>query len=293
VPLRLSKWVFLTSEDDFRPGPSYLYAYIADDFNRALRGVEGSLYVWKADSPAETGNATVVKGEAIPGRFVPISQAENASSSALKAAAAAHGGFRFDRLEDIAVRPDVRGRVYIAETGKPPTTARGRIYQFDISPRDPTRATLRMILNGDAPDNDDMFNPDNMAASERVLVIQEDRESAFRDAAFSGGYGRVLVYDFRNQTLRSVARVNTPPPLRPGTWESSGVIDARHVLGNNWWLLDVQAHSTTAPQPGPTLTPNTGVGEDGQLLAIFIPNSMGGRGDDGDGDDDDGGDGDD
>jgi hypothetical protein len=280
VPLRLSKWVFLSSEDDFRPGASYLYAYIADDFNGALRGVDGGLHVWKADDPAKNQNSAVVKGESIPGHFVPISQAENANSTALKAAAAAKDAFEFDRLEDIAVRPDVRGRTYIADTGKPPSTARGRIYQFDIDRRDPTRATLKMVLNGDAPDNDDLFNPDNMDASERVLVFQEDRESAFRDPPFSGGYSRVMVWDFRTGTLRSVARVNTPPTLRPGTWESSGVIDARHVLGKNWWLLDVQAHSTTAPQPGPTLAPNSSTGEDGQLLAIFIPGSHGGGGDD-------------
>jgi hypothetical protein len=38
----------------------------------------------------------------------------------------------------------------------------------------------------------------------------------------------------------------------------------------------VQAHSTTAPQPGPTLTPNSSSGEDGQLLALYVPGSQGG-----------------
>jgi hypothetical protein len=78
--------------------------------------------------------------------------------------------------------------------------------------------------------------------------------------------------------------VATPAPLRPGTWESSGIIDASDTLGRGWWLLDVQAHSTTAPQPGPTLVPGSSTGEDGQLLAMFVPGSGGGGGDD---DDDD------
>jgi hypothetical protein len=288
VPLKLKKWVFLSSEDDFRPGPSFLYAYIANDFNRGIRGVEGSLYVWKADNDAKNQTSAVVKGESVPGHFVPLSQADNADSATLKARAMSpdKNGFRFDRLEDIAVRPDIRGRTYIADTGKPPTTARGRVYQFDINPQDPTRATLKLILNGDAPDNDDIYNPDNMDASEKVLMIQEDRESAFRDPPFAGGFARVMEYRFSNRSLRSVARVNTPPPLRPGEWESSGIIDASQVLGNGWWLLDVQAHRSTAPQPGPTLTPNSSVGEDGQLLALFVPGSQGG-GDDDDDDDDD------
>jgi hypothetical protein len=286
VPLKLKKWVFLSSEDDFRPGPSFLYAYIANDFNRGIRGVEGSLYVWKADNDAKNQTSAVVKGESVPGHFVPLSQADNANSTTLKARAMSPdiNGFRFDRLEDVAVRPDIRGRTYIADTGKPPTTARGRVYQFDINPQDPTRATLKMILNGDAPDNDDIYNPDNMDASEKVLMIQEDRESAFRDPPFAGGFARVMEYRFSNRSLRSVARVNTPPPLRPGEWESSGIIDASQVLGNGWWLLDVQAHRSTAPQPGPTLTPNSSVGEDGQLLALFVPGSQGGDDDD---DDDD------
>ena len=291
VPLKLKKWIFLTSEDDFRLAnateprePSFLYAYIADNFNRAVRGRSGSLYVWKADNAAETGNATATKGESIPGHFVPITQAENANSASLKAAAKAKGAFQFDRLEDIAVRPDVKGRTYVADTGKPPVTSRGRVYQFDINPNDPTLATLKMILNGDAPDGDDIYNPDNMDASTKVLMIQEDRESAFRGCPcppnnpVDGGFGRVLAYDFDKKTLRSVARVNTPANLRPGTWESSGIIKAFDVLGPNWWLLDVQAHGSTAPQPGPTLVPNSSSGEDGQLLAMFVPGSGGGGG---------------
>ena len=280
VPLRLSKWVFLSSEDDFRPQPSYLYAYIANSFNGALRARDGSLYVWKADNPAKVGNATVVKGESVPGHFVPITQAENATSDTLKAASTARGAFKFDRLEDIAARPDVRGRVYIADTGKPPVTERGRVYQLDIDPRDPTSATLKMILNGDPPDNDDLIQPDNMDASSKVLVIQEDRESAFR-----GDPNRVLVYDFGSKTLKTVARVHSPDlVVGPFNQESSGVIDASRLLGPNWWLLDVQAHTLKERQPGPTLTPNSSIGEDGQLDAIYIPNSTGGGGDDGDND---------
>jgi hypothetical protein len=271
VPLRLSKWIFLTSEDDFRSGlASYLYAYIANDFNKALRGTDGSLAVWKADDPAKTGNATVVKGESVPGHFVPISQAENATSDTLKAASDSRNAFKFDRLEDVAARPDVRGRVYVADTGKQPATLRGRVYQLDVDPLDPTKATLTMILDGDA--GDDLINPDNMAASSKVLVIQEDRESAFR-----GDPNRVLVYDFASQTLKTVAQVHSPDLVAPPfNQESSGVIDASRLLGPNWWLLDVQAHTLRESQPGPSLEPNSSEGEDGQLDAIYIPHSTGG-----------------
>jgi len=292
VPIRLSKWVFLTTEDDFRPGASYLYAYIAPSFKKAIAGTQGSLYVWKADNPAETGAATATKGESIPGHFVAVTQAENANDNTLKAAAAAKGAFQFDRLEDAANLNLHSSRVYIADTGKG-TRLRGRVYQFDISRSDPTRATLKLILNGDAPDNDDIYNPDNMDMSDRVLMIQEDREAPFRGAAVGGGYNRVMEYRFSDGQLRAVARVNTPPGTPPGsntencagclpgTWESSGIINAGHVLGRGWWLLDVQGHNSTAPQPGPSLVPNSATGENGQLLALFVPDSQGGKPDHG------------
>jgi serralysin len=278
VPLKLSKWMFLTTDDDFRAGqPAYLYAWIAKNVNKAIRGRDGGLYVWKADNPAKTGNASVAKNESVPGHFVgPFTAAERATSVSLKAAATARGAFKFDRLEDLAVRRDIRGRTYFADTGKPPATLAGRVYQFDIDPRDPTRATAKMILNGDAPDNDDIRNPDNMDASSKVLVIQEDREAVFR-----GEPNRILVYDFKTKTVTTVAKVHTPDLVTPPyNQESSGVIDAGRLLGANWWLVDVQAHNRTANQPGPTLVPDSSTGEAGQLLAIYIPNSTGGGNDD-------------
>jgi hypothetical protein len=104
-------------------------------------------------------------------------------------------------------------------------------------------------------------------------VVQEDRNAEHRGAEVQGGYGRVLVYDLAKHTLRAVARVNTPPSLAPGEWESSGVINASGLLGKDTWLLDVQAHKTDREQPGPTLEPDSAVGEDGQLLSIRIPGS--------------------
>jgi len=43
--------------------------------------------------------------------------------------------------------------------------------------------------------------------------------------------------------------------------ESSGIIDAEHILGEGWFLLDVQVHKTHAD---PELV------EHGQLLAMYV-----------------------
>jgi hypothetical protein len=284
VPTKLSKWFFLTTDDDFRVGfDAYLYAYIAKSFKAAISGdpSKGSLYVWKANGAIQSTD--IHKGQTLTGHFVPISQAENANSVTLKNAAISRGAFKFDRLEDAALYRPVKGRYYFSDTGKAPRTTRGRIYQFDVNKADPTQASLKVILDGDA--GDDIINPDNIDTSARSIVIQEDRESPFRGCpcppnppAPDAGYNRVLVYDIAAGTLQSVARVATPSTLRPGTWESSGVINAFRILGPGWWLTDVQAHSTTSPQPGPTLAPNSSTGEDGQLQAVFIPQTIGGHG---------------
>lgn len=212
---------------------------------------------------------------------MPISR-ENANSVTLKQAAAARGAFKFDRLEDAALYREEKGRYYFADTGKAPRTTRGRICQFDVDHDHPTRAALELVLDGDQ--GDDIVNPDNLDTSPGKVVIQEDRESPFRGptpptppANDNDGYNRVLVYDVASGTVTRVARVATPATLRPGTWESSGVINMFDILGEGWWLTDVQPHGIlTAPQPGPPLVEKTSTGEDGQLQAVYIPQTVGG-----------------
>ena len=280
VPVeRLSKAMIVTTDDDFRAPTqqephiaAYLYAWIGDTWEGSIAGTDGSLYVWKADASADNSAGDIAKGETIPGHFVPITQAENASGETLELASHAKGGFKFVRLEDAATAQQHPGRLYFADTGRLPSEdVKGSLYQLDIDPTDPTKASLRLLLRGDL--GDDIVNPDNLDTSPHSVVIQEDRNSEHRGPEVRTGYGRVLVYDIKSGTVRVVARPNTPPPLRPGEWESSGVINAQNFLGDDWWLVDVQAHSTFMTQPGATLAPNTGSGEDGQLLAIKIPNS--------------------
>jgi hypothetical protein len=265
--LGFKKFVLVTTEDNFRVGvPSYLFAYIADSFEDAVSGnpAHGSLYVWRALNPADTAFG-LTKGETIPGEFVPITQAENANDVTLKTAATSKGAFRFARLEDAAVAFQKSGRLYFADTGKPgEATLAGRIYRLDIDPSDPTQASVTLVLDSAV---DDMANPDNLGTSPQSLMIQEDRENPFRVQ-----YSRILRYDLNDGSLTPVARVNTLVGL-PGQWESSGIIWAGNLLGGGWWLADVQAHTLTAPQPGPTLAPNSAVGEDGQLDALFVPGS--------------------
>jgi len=270
VPVRkLKKFVLISTEDNFRVGvPSYLFAYIADSWEDAVSGnpAHGSLYVWRALNSANTG-FTMTKGSTVRGEFVPIPQSSNTNDTTLKAAATALGAFRFSRLEDAAAAYKKKGRVYFADTGSKAgeATINGRIYRLDIDRKDPTKASVKLVLDSTV---DNFANPDNLGTSPDSLMIQEDRENPNRTE-----YGRILRYDFKDGSLTPVARVNTPAPAAPGQWESSGIIWAGKLLGKGWWLTSVQAHTLTAPQPGPTLAPNSSTGEDGQLDALFVPKS--------------------
>jgi hypothetical protein len=269
VPLKQLSSAFMLSTEDGPAGLSQLYAYTAATFPAAIRG-EGQLWVWRPDGEAPDGNWStndIAKGQTLAGHFVALSQAENADAATLEAAAQAKGAFDFVRGEDAAAAVDKPGVAYFSDTGALGTeSVKGRLYRLDVDPADTTAASLTVLLDGDA--GDDMVNPDNLDTSSRSVVIQEDRNAEHR-----AEFGRVLVYDIKNRTVRAVARVDTPSSLPPGNWESSGVIRAFGLLGKGWWILDVQAHGQSAPQPGPGLEPNSSTGEDGQLLAIKIPNS--------------------
>jgi hypothetical protein len=219
VPLeRLSKAMLVTTDDDFRSDSAhraYLYSFIANTskFSDAIAG-NGSLYVWAANGATTTSE--IAKGETLDGHFVPISQAENLTADELDLASAAAGGFKFVRLEDAAAAQQHPGRFYFSDTGRVGAeSVKGRLYRMDVDPANPIHASATLLLDGDA--GDDMVNPDNLDTSPHSVVIQEDRNSEHRDAAVRGGYGRILVYDIDSGAVRVVARVNTPPPLRPGT----------------------------------------------------------------------------
>ena len=276
VPVPGLRTAMVVSTEGGEAGTSQLYAYTAADFATAIAG-HGQLWVWAADDKGDGDPSTddIASGQTLQGRFVALSQADNADAATLEAAAQARGAFDFVRVKGLAVSRTRPGEAYLTDGGAAGAeTERGRLYRLRIDPADPTRASLTLVLDGDA--GDDLVNPDNLDVSERVAVIQEDRNPEHRGAGVAGGYARVLVYDLDGGQLRTVARVATDltaPGAEPGSWASSGVLDASGLYGEDWWLLTVQAHTARTPQPGPDLSPGSSQGEDGQLLAVRIPGS--------------------
>jgi hypothetical protein len=102
----------------------------------------------------------------------------------------------------------------------------------------------------------------NLAANGRgQLILQEDPE-------VQAYLARVWQYDVSSDSLALIARADparfqppTTPPFNRDE-ESSGVIDVSDILGEGWYLLDVQArYEIDDPE----------LEQGGQLLAMHIP----------------------
>lgn len=293
IPVKgLKKAVFVLAEDG-SAGVSQLYQYAATSWADALAG-RGTLGVFVPDGRSRDGDWSsndIAQGASIRGHFEPLDQAtDNADADALEAAAQAKGAMDFIRLEDATTTVGGHtGVVYFADTGTAETeSVRGRIYRLALDPRNPTKATLRLIIDGDVTRRSaagaelpNIVNPDNLATSGSTLMIQEDRNSEHRFSSTPGlevqtGYSRILAYSLTTGDLRVVARVATPADIAAdggeGAWETSGIVSASRLWGKGWWLFDVQQHDTTVDQPAnPDLRPNTTTGEGGQLLRMFVP----------------------
>jgi hypothetical protein len=123
--------------------------------------------------------------------------------------------------------------------------------------------TLTLMLDGsEAPF---LNKPDNIDIDSRGnLLIQEDpggNVHLARIVAYDIDTGdRGIVAEFDPAQFKPVTPGGTDAPFTIDE-ESSGIIDAREVLGRGWFLLDAQVHKA---HPDPALV------EHGQLLAIYV-----------------------
>jgi secreted PhoX family phosphatase len=266
------KIVIITTQD---AAPGFIYMYIANNQDDLLAG-KGQLYVFVADAGKKTP-ADISKTEQATGKFVPIDQSANTNAATLKAAATDKGAMVFTRLEDATYDVNSDGLFYFDTTGRSqflnpatnkPYDAKGRLYAMQLDLANPTTATsLQVLLDGDA--GDDILNPDNLATSNKSIMIQEDINDEFRGKRA----GRVLQFDLKMHTLTPVAEIvqkdfdgNPIPNDELGDWETSGIINMADILDHHQWLMVTQAHTLKVPQFG-------GTDEGGQLMLLTVPGS--------------------
>jgi len=195
------------------------------------------------------------------------------SGNDLQAASIRAGVTQFIRIEDGAWDPRAERRkdFYFVTSGnfsrsnyRPSRLWRMR---FDDIERPEAGGTIEALLDSADPVSKPGFEMlDNIAIDRRGRIVM------LEDVGANERLSKVWLYDTDSGKLHAVAEHN-PRFFKPGApefltrdKESSGVIDAAPILGEGWFLLDVQAHYDIGD---PELV------QGGQLLALYISPSLG------------------
>jgi hypothetical protein len=182
---------------------------------------------------------------------------------------AAADGFTLNRIEDGVWDPKHPDVFYFVTTeGGDRTTTDPLIprdggglwkLEFEDIERPRLGGTIELLLDGtEAPY---LNKPDNVAIDRRGnLLIQEDPGN-------NAHVGRIVAYDTDSGARGVLATFDPEQFARGGSRfitvneESSGIIDAKHVIGPGWFLFDALVH-TPAAVPAHV--------ERGQLLAMRV-----------------------
>jgi len=251
------------STDDTNPrGQLYFYAGTKTSEGSAIDQAgltNGTLYGLKVDGyPSEVAATGIPSGTTFSAyNFGDVSAWTGAQ---LDAQSVANGVTGFLRPEDGAWDPSNPSDFYFVTTAS--FTGPSRLWRLRFNdPANPAAGgTIDMLLDG----TEGQKMMDNITVNERgQVLIQED----------PGGQpylAKVWRYDVETDTLKEVAH-HDPDRFQPGASgfltldeESSGIIDVSDILGEGWYLLDVQAHYPTDAE----------LVEGGQLLVMHIPPGM-------------------
>ena len=288
-----NRTVIFSLEDGPATLDSQLYMYVGKkDRSRgasvlARNGLdEGTLYVFRSLDLEHNSERTVTSGS-VTGEWVEIPNAESLTAVQLEAASDAINAMTFVRIEDGAFNPSNRNEFFFVTTGSSSgaddgVNELGRLYSLRLHPGNPLKAaTLDIVYNADtvvAAGGDIAISPDNIDASDRYLMINEDGVTESRAVmAAKGRDGSIWRFDLVGgpvhavgvdvATATRVAQLDPPGrdgvPVGPGIWETSGIIDASELFGSDTWISDVQAHPPTTAPGGTAVTV-----EDGQLFLL-------------------------
>lgn len=257
----------VVSQDDTSPlGQVYVYAgeKTATGTPVAKAGLtNGSLYGIRV-----TGFPTEPAATGIPAgtRFTaaPLGNVENWSGAQLETASTASGVTLFQRPEDGSWDTQNPNVYYFVTTASFDGFSRLWRLTFDDARNPAAGGRIDMLLAGteDGGTGERYHMLDNITVDSRGrLILQEDPGN-------NPYLARVWQYDPPSDTLTVIA-THDPDRFQVGganfrtvDEESSGVIDASSILGEGWFLLDVQDHT---PSADPELV------EGGQLLAMHVP----------------------
>lgn len=246
--------------DDSGDGQLYVYVGEKQSTGNAVERAglaNGELYGLKVEGYAfEDPSSGIPSGSAFS--LHAFGNVADWSGAYLQEVSRANAVTEFQRPEDGAWDPQNPNDFYFVTTASFGSNA-SRLWRLRfVDPSDPAAGgTIEMLLDGS--EGQEMM--DNLTINERgQIFIQEDPGSAELLA-------RVWRYDIAKDQLWEVA-AHDPDRFLPGgaaflttNEESSGIIDVSDILGEGWFLADVQAHYDVG---------DAELVEGGQLLAIHV-----------------------
>ena len=203
--------------------------------------------------------------------LVNLGDVSNLTPRQIEDASIAAGITRFRRPEDCAWDPRKgekhRNDAYFVTTADINTNCRLWRLRFDDVKEHPENGgTIEILLTG----SEGHRMLDNVTIDPFGRIVMDE------DPGNQGRVSKIWLYQTATGEFIEVAHHNPkffdPTILNNSSFitqdeESSGIIDASDILGDGWFLLDVQAHKVNTGDPE--------LVEGGQLLAMFIDPSIG------------------
>lgn len=264
LPLPLSaygdKTVIVIGDDDSGPYGGQVAMYVGNSVGDLDNG---KLYVMKL-SGAAMNETQLAVGSDYQVEFVQIPNQKNLAPEEFNVKSQELGAIQFGRVEDVDYRKGggsnsrelyfvVTGQGHSGANADMSRTKYGRIYRLILDAGDPTKGTLRCILDGD--DRSGMAktfqNPDNICVTNNFVYIQED----------PNGYGDethdayIYQYSIASNSMKVVFELDHQRngtgddtyggrDSRFGSWEYGALVDISDIVGiPNTFSLCIQPHT--------------------------------------------------
>lgn len=266
-PYAQRKTVVVGTDDSTVDGQVYVYVgdktAAGSDIERAGL-TNGGLFGIKVVGGAQQESRSASFAPASRFEMVPKGSVVNMTGAQLNADSLTSGVTNFLRPEDgcFDPRPGFKNDFYFVTTDRYETGAtvgRSRLYRmrFDDITNPEAGGQLDELLS--TTRGPQMM--DNMCIdSHGRLLIQED-------IGGQNALGKIWLYNTHTDQLTQIAQheANFFTPGAPGFLtsdeESSGVFDAKDVLGDHWFMINSQAHYSLGGE----------LVENGQLMAMYVP----------------------
>jgi hypothetical protein len=246
--------------DDSTPGQVYVYVGTKTNSGSPVDRAgltNGVLYgVRVTGFPLEDAAAGIPSGT--PFDLYLHGNVENVTGAALDAQSNANNVTRFARPEDGAWDPSNPNDFYFVTTASFTTASRLWRLRFADAANPAAGGTIDLLLDG----------TEGQRMMDNITVDRLGHVYAQEDPGNQDHNAKIWRYTIATDTLELAAQHSprfVPPPgmdFITRDEESSGIIDASDILGDGWFLVDVQAHTSAGD---PELV------ERGQLLVLFDP----------------------